>query len=221
LKSTIEGLGQITTMDCIVKICTNICCIITAFFDIRPGNPVPLLYAICIKTFECIKHPEFTKWHNDVSNRVPQLPYLFLSMSHKVLSQLISFSTNLVNNSLVKHGNNKAKLMVILVPKIIKFVSRLFNNIEYHIMEGSFSDSIPTFTPRNANPKLLHVANIIIPINEVAALKGKPDALPPGTPACERTTKKQKIKPAAGSKDFTKAKILLQGRDTDWRINFQ
>jgi hypothetical protein len=50
LKTTIEGLGKITSMDCIVKICANVCCVITALFDIRPGNPVPLLYRICIKT---------------------------------------------------------------------------------------------------------------------------------------------------------------------------
>ena len=32
LKTTIEGLGTITGMDCIVKICTPICCIITVPF---------------------------------------------------------------------------------------------------------------------------------------------------------------------------------------------
>jgi hypothetical protein len=43
LKTTIEGLGKITSMDCIVKICANVCCVIIALFDIQPGNPVPLL----------------------------------------------------------------------------------------------------------------------------------------------------------------------------------
>ncbi len=74
LKTTIEGLGKISNMDCIVKVCANICCMITALFDVRTENPIPLLYSICIKTIEVIKHPEFIKWHNDVHGKVPQLP---------------------------------------------------------------------------------------------------------------------------------------------------
>ncbi len=75
-------------------------------------------------------------------------------------------------------------------------------------MEGSFPDSVLTFTPCVTNPKLLHIANVIASINKIAALKVKPDALPPGTPAHERTSRKQKIKPAAGSKDFMKAGLF-------------
>ena len=55
LKMTIKGLGKIHSMDCIVKICANVCCVITALFDIRAGNPVPLLYSVCIKTIEVVK----------------------------------------------------------------------------------------------------------------------------------------------------------------------
>jgi hypothetical protein len=73
LKTTIEGLGKITSMECIVKICANVCCVITAFFDIRPGNPVPLLYSICIKTIEFIKNLDFIRWHAEVHKDVPQL----------------------------------------------------------------------------------------------------------------------------------------------------
>ena len=61
LKMTIKGLGKIHSMDCIVKICANVCCVITALFDIRAGNPVPLLYSVCIKTIEVVKHHEFIK----------------------------------------------------------------------------------------------------------------------------------------------------------------
>jgi hypothetical protein len=38
--------------------------------------------------------------------------------------------------------------------------------------------------------------------------KSKPDASPAGTPACKKNTKKQKHKPAARSKDFTKAGLF-------------
>jgi hypothetical protein len=195
-------------MDCIVKVCTNICCMITTLFDLWTGNPVPLLYSVCIKTIEVIKHPGFIKWHNNVNGKVPQLPYIFLNMLHKVLSQLASFSTNLVNNNLVEHGDERSKLTITLVLKIVKFVTRFFSNIKNHIMEGSVPDSIPNFTPRNANPKIIQAATAIAPVGEVAALKTKSDALPPDTPAHERNGKKQKIKPAAEGKDFTKAGLF-------------
>ena len=129
-------------------------------------------------------------------------------MLHKVLSQLASFSTNLVNNNLVKHGDNGGKLTINLVVKIVKFVTRFFNNINNHIMEGSVPDSIPNFTPCDANPKLLQVARNIVPFVEISALKVKPEALPEGTPACERVGKKQKLKPAAESRDYTKVGLF-------------
>jgi len=117
LKTTIEGLGKIHSMDCIVKICANVCCVITALFDIRAKNPVPLLYSVCIKMIEVVKHPEFIKWHSEVHDKVLQLPYNFLNMLHKVLSQLASFSTNSVNNNLVEHGDGGSKLTIILIVK--------------------------------------------------------------------------------------------------------
>jgi hypothetical protein len=36
-------------MDCIVKICADVCCVITALFNIQPGNPVLWLNQVCIK----------------------------------------------------------------------------------------------------------------------------------------------------------------------------
>ena len=205
IKATIEGLGKIQNMECIVKICANISCVITAIFDIRAGNPIPLLYSVCIKTIEVIKHPDFIKWHAEVREKVPQLPYIFLNMLHKVLSQLASFSTNSVNNSLIEHGDNGSKLKVDLVVKIVKFVTRFFANIDNNIMEGTVPDSVPNFTPRDANPK---IRNAVAPVAEISALhlKVKPDASPPGTPARERVGKKQKVKPA--TKDFTKAGLF-------------
>ena len=124
-------------------------------------------------------------------------------MLRKVLSQLASFSTNSVNNSLIEHGDNGSKLKVDLVVKIVKFVTRFFANIDNNIMEGTVPDSVPNFTPRDANPK---IRNAVAPVTEIAALKVKPDASPPGTPARKRVGKKQKVKPA--NKDFTKAGLF-------------
>ena len=126
MKTTIEGLGKIHSMDCIVKICANVCCVINALFDIWAGKPVPLLYSVCIKTIEVVKHPEFIKWHSEVHDKVPQLTYIFLNMLHKVLSQLASFSTNSVNKNLVEHGDDGSNLTIILIVKIVKFATRFF-----------------------------------------------------------------------------------------------
>jgi hypothetical protein len=70
----IEGLGKITSMDCIVKICKNIYCVITELFDIQPDNQVLLLYQVSIKMIGFIKHLDFIRWHADVHESVPQLP---------------------------------------------------------------------------------------------------------------------------------------------------
>jgi len=161
-----------------------------------------LLYSVCIKTIEVIKHPAFIKWHAEVREKVPQLPYIFFNMLHKVLSQIASFSTNSVNNSLIEHGSDGSNLKVDLVIKLIKFVTRFFANIDNYIMEGTVPDSVPNFTPHDANPKIM---NAVAPVAKNAALKVKPDS-PPGTPDHERTGKKRKVKPAG--KDFTKAGLF-------------
>jgi len=185
------------------------CCVTTALFDIRAGNPVPLLYSICIKTIEVIKHPNFIKWYTEVHDKVPQLPFIFLNMLHKVLSGLASFSTNSVNYSLIEHGDYGSKLTITLIVKIVKFTTRFFLNIENHIMEGSVPDSVPSFTPRDSNPKLLQAATIMsVPNTVPGTSKVKPEASPPGTPARERTGKKQRIKTAPGSQDFSKAGLF-------------
>ena len=73
-------------------------------------------------------------------------------------------------------------------------------------MEGSVPVSVPNCTPPNSNPKLLQAANIMIAPNTIVSTpKVKPKTSPPGTPACERTGKKQRIKTAPGSQDFLKA----------------
>jgi hypothetical protein len=64
LKTRIEGLGKITGMDYIMEICANICCVITALFDIQPGNPVPLLYQVSIETIGFIKRMKGRACHN-------------------------------------------------------------------------------------------------------------------------------------------------------------
>jgi hypothetical protein len=130
-------------------------------------------------------------------------------MLHKVLSQLASFSTNSVNNSLIQHGNDGSKLTITLIVKITKFTARFFSNIENHITGGSVYNSVPNFTPRNSNPKLLQAATIVSVSNTVLSTsKVKPEASPPGTPARERTGKKQRIKTAPGSQDFLKAGLF-------------
>ncbi len=129
------------------------------------------------------------------------------------MAQLASFSTNSVNNNLIEDGDNGAKLIIMPIQKIAKFVARFFDPLDNHILEGTYPDSVPKFTTRDANPKY-QLTNMIANMADGAALsisgvESKPDASPPGTPARKRTSKKQKLKPAAGgSKDFTKASLF-------------
>ena len=76
-------------------------------------------------------------------------------------------------------------------------------------MEGPVPDSVPNFTPRDLNPKLLQTVNIMVaPYAKLSTSKTKPETSTPSTPARERTGKKQKIKTAPGAKDFTKAGLF-------------
>ncbi len=64
---------MISGMECIVKIFANVCCDVMAFFDIDGSNPVLLLYSVCIKTINFVKHLDFIQCHAIVCTRVPQL----------------------------------------------------------------------------------------------------------------------------------------------------
>ncbi len=152
LKTTIEGLGMITGMECIIKICANVCCVVTALFDIDGSNPVPILYSMCIKTIDFVKSLDFIQWHAIMHARVPQLPFIFLNMLQQILLQLAIYSTNTVNINLVECGDNGVNVSTVQLLKIAKLVACFFEQMENHILEGSYPDTVPAFTPRDANP---------------------------------------------------------------------
>ncbi len=52
-KTTIEGLGMIESMQCIVRIAANVCSFVCTFFDVEKG-PKPFTYQLYIKTIDCI-----------------------------------------------------------------------------------------------------------------------------------------------------------------------
>jgi hypothetical protein len=54
---------------------------------------------------------------------------------------------------LIEHGDNGAKLIIMPIQKIAKFVARFFHRMDNHILEGTYPDSVLKFTPRDANPK--------------------------------------------------------------------
>ena len=75
-KATIKGLGRIDGIDCIVKICANICGFIRSFFDIEQGQR-PLIYDMCVNTIDCITNQEFTRWHAANAKLLTHLPFNF------------------------------------------------------------------------------------------------------------------------------------------------
>jgi len=76
LKTTIEGLGTISGMECIVKICVNVSCVVTVFL-ISMAVTQFRFSIVCTKTIDFVKHLDFIQWHVTVSARVPQLPFIF------------------------------------------------------------------------------------------------------------------------------------------------
>ena len=75
--------------------------------------------------------------------------------------------------------------------KISKFVARFFERMENHILDGSYPDTVPAFTPIDANPNhksamsaaTAYVGERIPTERASAAEKAKADVSPPGTPA--------------------------------------
>ena len=132
-------------------------------------------------------------------------------MLQQVLSQLAIYSTNTVNINLIERGDNGANVSTAELVKITKLVSRFFERMENHILEGIHPDTVPAFTPKDSNPNH-KVPSVIVSATNAkersTAEKTKSDASSPGTPACDRHSKKQKLKAGAGSKDFTKAGLL-------------
>jgi hypothetical protein len=131
-------------------------------------------------------------------------------MLHQILAQLASFLANSVNNNLMELGDDGAKLITTSVQKIVKYVARFFHRMDNHILEGTYPDVIPKFTPKDANPKD-QIASVIASIDQGGldlSRKLKPEASPPSTTARERLPTKQKLKPAIGVKDFTKAGLF-------------
>jgi hypothetical protein len=192
------------------QICANVCCVITALFDFDGSNPIPLLYSVGIKTIDFVKSLDFIQWHAIMHARVSQLPFIFLNMLQQFLSQLEIYSTNTVNINLVERGDNGANVSTVQLLKIAKLVARFIEQMENHILEGSYPDTVPAFTPRDANPNH-KVPSMIVATNveeRPTAEKTKIDVSPPGTPALKRSSKRQKLKPGAGSKDFTKTSLF-------------
>jgi hypothetical protein len=111
---------------------------------------------------------------------------------------------------LVERGDNGANIITVQLLKIAELFACFFERMENHILEGSYPNTVPAFTPRDAYPNH-KVPSVIMATNveeRPAAEKTKTNVFPPGTPAWERTSKRQKLKPGTGSKDFTKAGLF-------------
>ena len=201
-KTTIEGLGKIESMQCIVRIAANVCGFVRAFFDVEKGMQ-PFIYQLCIKTIDCITQQEFTRWYNANKSRMPHLPYYFLNMLQHVFAQQAKFSANSLNTNKVEHGDNGSTLITKVLDQTVKYSVRFFKRISDHVAEDTVPSSIPRFTPAHAHP-----SNQIATITTSIAMatisqdysKKKPDDSPPGTPSKERRNKKARgLKPTGGT----------------------
>ncbi len=205
-KTTIEGLGKIELMQCIVRIAVNVCGFVRAFFDVEKGMQ-PFIYQLCNKTIDCITQQEFTHWYNANKSRMPHLPYYFLNMLQHVFAQQAKFSANSLNTYKVEHGDNGSTLIIKVLDQTVKYSVHFFKRISDHVAEDTVPSSIPRFTPAHAHP-----SNQIATITTSIAMatigqdytKKKLHASPPGTPSKERRNKKARGLKPTGSTDQTK-----------------
>ena len=108
-KATVEGLGRVKGIDCIVKICANICGFIRSFFDVESGQR-PLIYDMCVNTIDCITHQEFARWHAANAKLLMHLPFIFLNMMQHVFVQQAKFSCSTINTNKVEINGHAAVL---------------------------------------------------------------------------------------------------------------
>jgi hypothetical protein len=150
-KTTVEGLGKIENVHCIVRIAANICGFIRAFFDVEKGT-WPLIYELCIQIMDCITQQDLTHWYNVNKERMPQLPYYFLNLIQHVFAQQAKFLANTLNTNKVEHGDDGSTLVIRQLEQTVKYISRFLKKMSNHVAEDSTLDSIPRFTPHHALP---------------------------------------------------------------------
>ena len=202
-KTTIEGLGKIESMQCIVRIAANVCGFVRAFFDVEKGMQ-PFIYQLCIRTIDYITQQELTRWYNANKSRMPHLPYFFLNMLQHFFAQQAKFSANSLNTNKVEHGDNGSTLITKVLDQTVKYSVRFFKRISDHIAEDTVPSSIPRFTPAHAHPSN-KISTITTSIGMATIgqdyTKKMPDASPPGTPSKERLNKKARggLKPTGGT----------------------
>jgi hypothetical protein len=207
-KTTVEGLGKIENIHCIVRIAANICGFIRAFFDVEKGT-LPLIYELCIQIMDCITQQDFTRWYNANKEQMPQLPYYFLNMIQHVFAQQAKFLANTLNTNKVEHGDDGSTLVIRQLEQTVKYISRFLKKMSDHVAEDSTPNSIPRFTPRHALPsnQICTITDSVasFTVNEGTQKKKAESSSPPGTPACERRSKKARgNKPTGGGSDQTK-----------------
>jgi hypothetical protein len=78
----------------------------------------------------------------DCACACPAATLYFLNMLQQVLSQLAIYSTNTVNINLVECGDNEANVSTVKLLKVAKLVAHYFEQIENHILDGSYPDTV-------------------------------------------------------------------------------
>jgi len=201
-KATVEGLGRIEGIDCIVKICANICGFIRSFFDVEKGKR-PIIYDLCVRTIDCITHQEFNRWHSANAKQLAHLPYIFLNMMQHVFVQQAKFASNTLNTNKVGVQGPLAVLVTKQVDITIKYLSRFFKKMDDNVAEDTVPTAIPRFTPHYAKPGIMGALEESVANTTIESSKKKADDSPPGTPTRERKGKKPRLKPT-GNSDQTK-----------------
>ncbi len=141
-KTTIESLGRIDNIDCIVKICANIYGFIHSFFHVKKGKH-PLIYKLCIKMIDCITHQELPCWHSANIKLLPHLPNIYMFTLQHVFLQQTKFMWNTLNTNKVEMSIIAAVIVTKKVDDTVKYITRFFKKMDNHLSKDTVPDSVP------------------------------------------------------------------------------
>jgi hypothetical protein len=143
-KTVIEGIGRVSSMSNVVKVCANFCAIMRVIVDIEQGKP--FLYSFMIKMILIIQHPDFQRWHANNKKSLEHLHFDSMQKLHQVFIKLASFSSNSKKSHAIKHNAEHPKFYLKDINSAVKLVSTFFEKMQDNIDNKSMTGrDVPAF----------------------------------------------------------------------------
>ncbi len=143
-KTVIEGIGRVSSMSDVVKVCANFCAIMCAIVDIEQRKP--FLYSFMIKMILVIQHPNFQCWSANNKESLMHLHFNFMQKLHQVFIKLASFTSNSKNTHAIKHNGEHPTFYLKDINSAVKLASTFFEKMQDNIVNESATGlDVPAF----------------------------------------------------------------------------